>query len=332
MTAAAAHKDSEGASGRGGLRPVDARRDMAAVADLIERSFNRELDGKSRRMVREMRTFGRAGWLGWLVGHFFLPPAAYPRGFVWEEGDQVVGNASLLPAFPASARWVLANVAVHPDQRRRGIARRLVEACVGLAESEGAREVLLQVRSANEGALGLYRALGFRVLTERTHWVRRPRQGPSMSGGATVRPRRRDEWVWQWRTAQNLFPEGLYWPYPLSRLWFEPAGWERFLSLRQNRHWVVPDEEGSLRASLSARYSRDAHGWRLALLVPRHERGEVEASLLARGVDDLRRSGLSLSLSYPPGEADDDLKRLGFRRRRTLAWMGKGLEGSRLGN
>ncbi len=305
-----------------GLRPVDARRDMASVADLIERSFERELDGKSRRMVRDMRTFGRAGWFGWLVGHLFLPPAAFPLGFVWQETKGIVGNASLLPIYEGASRWVLANVAVHPEHRRQGIARRLVEACLELAREQNASEVLLQVRSDNEGALDLYRSLHFDILTERTKWVCAATRSLEEEDDVLVRDRRPEEWSQQWELAQSLFPEGLYWPYPLRRSWFEQAGWQRLLPPNREHHWVVADAQGQLRASLTARFSHDSEGWRLALLVPPTERGVLEGPLLRRAAKDLRHTGLPLAVSYPPGSADEDLLALGFRRRRTLTWMG----------
>jgi hypothetical protein len=68
-----------------GLRRVDPRRDMAGLADLIQVAFAERLDDPGRRMVAAMRAFGRWGWLGWAVGFLFLPPAAYPEGFVWLE-------------------------------------------------------------------------------------------------------------------------------------------------------------------------------------------------------------------------------------------------------
>ena len=63
-------------SSRSGLRPVDPRRDLAGLADLIELAFVDSLDPAGRRMAQEMRRYGRLGWVGWLFGHLMLPPAA----------------------------------------------------------------------------------------------------------------------------------------------------------------------------------------------------------------------------------------------------------------
>jgi ribosomal protein S18 acetylase RimI-like enzyme len=305
-----------------GLRPVNSRRDMAAIARLIEISFAGELDSLGRQMVREMHTFGRAGWLGWFIGHLFLPPAAFPQGFVWQERDRLVGNASLLPVGHGASRWVLANVAVDPEYRRRGIALRMVRACMRMAERQRVGELVLQVSSDNIGAKALYRKLGFTKRTTRTEWIQRAERRVRRDPAVVVRKRRQDEWRAQWLLAQELFPEGLYWPYPLDKAWFTPGGWRALMSPAANRHWVISGDDGEFKASITARFSQDSRGWRLALLVPPPGRPELEVALVRRALHDLHPSGLSVSLSYPPGEIDTAWSGLGFRRRRTLSWMG----------
>ncbi len=68
------------------------------------------------------------------------------------------------------------NLAVRPSERRRGIARRLVEtACTALAE-RGARTVYLEVRASNTGARAFYATLGFQEIARRQGYYRRPRE------------------------------------------------------------------------------------------------------------------------------------------------------------
>jgi [ribosomal protein S18]-alanine N-acetyltransferase len=55
----------------------------------------------------------------------------------------------------------LANLAVAPAERRRGLGRRLVEAVLEEARRRGARWVRLEVRVTNEPALRLYGGFGF---------------------------------------------------------------------------------------------------------------------------------------------------------------------------
>jgi ribosomal-protein-alanine N-acetyltransferase len=53
------------------------------------------------------------------------------------------------------------NLAVHPDERRRGVGRQLVDAVIDRARSRGARAVFLEVRATNGGATDLYLSVGF---------------------------------------------------------------------------------------------------------------------------------------------------------------------------
>lgn len=59
--------------------------------------------------------------------------------------------------------WVgLFDVAVAPDFRRRGLARRVVSTLLGWGAAKGAESAYLQVTRINEPARALYRELGFR--------------------------------------------------------------------------------------------------------------------------------------------------------------------------
>lgn len=324
MTAAALTRGMREGN-RSGLRPISPRKDMGRMANLIETSFAGELDQAALVMMREMRFFSRLGWMGHVFGRLFLPPAAYPDGFVWEEDGELIGNASLLPVGRGSLRWVLANVAVHPGHRRQGIARELVLACLERGRARGAREIVLQVNHENQGAIRLYEQLEFRELTTRSEWVRKAVLLGSLERRGQVRSRHRAEWHRQWRWAQRLFPEGIQWPYELNQDWFAPPGWLRTLSPVGSKHWVAEDRHGDLQGSLTARYSRDHQGWQLGLLLPPPSRESIAESLLAHAVASLARSGMTVHLSYPHQSLAEVLSRMGFRRRKTLTWMGRTL-------
>jgi [ribosomal protein S18]-alanine N-acetyltransferase len=57
--------------------------------------------------------------------------------------------------------WHVMNVAVAPDQRRRGIARMLLEHLFQVTSTDERRGYTLEVRVSNEGAIKLYEVLGF---------------------------------------------------------------------------------------------------------------------------------------------------------------------------
>lgn len=308
--------------GRGsGLRPVNPARDLVAIADLIEMAFSQRMDSSSRRMVREMRTLGRLGAFGALAARFLLPPAASPQGFVWEEEGRVVGNASLLPVRGLPERWVLANVAVHPDYRRRGIGKRLTEACIDLACSKGARILLLQVDRDNTHAQVMYAAMGFRPIATRTTWMGPAVRPPaSWLGAPEVRPRRDEDWQTQASLARRVYPEGLIFPYPLTAASFQPHKLLGVLRLENQRHWVGL-HHGRLAGSITVRPGLDPEVRRVILIVDPEARGEMEGWLLARAMDHYQGKGIYFEFDYPAGFGEAIFGALGFHPRRTLTWM-----------
>jgi len=82
--------------------------------------------------------------------------------------NQVAGFLACRETAPGE-REIL-NIAVRPDRRRHGIARRLLEA--ELANAHGAR--FLEVRESNKAAIKLYESLGFRPTGRRSEYYRDP--------------------------------------------------------------------------------------------------------------------------------------------------------------
>ena len=68
----------------------------------------------------------------------------------------------------------LANLAVLPAQRGRGIGGLLLGAALDAAEARGATTMYLEVRASNEAALALYGSRGFREVGRRPDYYRRP--------------------------------------------------------------------------------------------------------------------------------------------------------------
>ena len=59
--------------------------------------------------------------------------------------------------------WHVMNIAVAPSERRRGIARHLLERLFELTASDSRRGYTLEVRISNENAIRLYERLGFQA-------------------------------------------------------------------------------------------------------------------------------------------------------------------------
>ncbi len=146
---------------RSGPRPLDLRRDLKQVADLIEEAFGPELDAAGRAALRELRVTAR---LGPLLN--FIAPSGQGvndilNGFVWVEDGKVVGNVTVqrIPQF--QGRFIIANVAVKEAYRGRGIATELMRLTMNYIAEQGGVWAILQVREDNDTARGMYQRLGF---------------------------------------------------------------------------------------------------------------------------------------------------------------------------
>lgn len=81
-----------------------------------------------------------------------------------ERKDVAVGFTQLFPMFSSvrSARiWVLNDLYVAADERRGGVARRLLDAAARFARDDGAARIVLETARDNTAARALYRAAGW---------------------------------------------------------------------------------------------------------------------------------------------------------------------------
>jgi len=94
-----------------------------------------------------------------------LSDTALPVHILAFDGDLPVGVAALkrhelFKLFPEHSPW-LGSVFVRPDQRGKGIAAQLVKQVIGLARSQGFRQLYLQTQNPTGG---LYARLGWEAL------------------------------------------------------------------------------------------------------------------------------------------------------------------------
>jgi len=97
--------------------------------------------------------------------------ATYTRAFVAQREDTVVGYL-LLSFLPPEAE--ILRIATHPDARRTGVGRALMQRLLSLAVSDGVQAVFLEVRSQGTAARALYRAHGFTEIGIRPSYYRAP--------------------------------------------------------------------------------------------------------------------------------------------------------------
>lgn len=144
-----------------GIRPFDISRDLRAVAELISVSFASELDDRGSAALREMRTMSHFGGLLGILNRSTGEFNDLLNGFVWVEQGHVVGNITVQRADKYATRWQIANVAVSPAFRGRGISRRLMQVAIDHAARAGGLWAVLQVFESNQVARHLYESLDF---------------------------------------------------------------------------------------------------------------------------------------------------------------------------
>lgn len=68
----------------------------------------------------------------------------------------------------------ITNIATHPDYRRQGYGRAIVEALKKYASENGINSISLEVRASNESAIAMYSSLGFRTEGRRKGFYTKP--------------------------------------------------------------------------------------------------------------------------------------------------------------
>lgn len=317
-----------------GIRSVNLRTDLAPLADLIELAFADTMDTSGRAAVREMRTLSRMR----PVMHTLLGVSELVQGinlgFVWIEGGRLVGNVSIYPAnIPSSFGkiWIIANVAVHPDYRGRGIARELMRAGMNAIRQRGVGAIL-QVDADNYVAQRLYDRLGFVREGAWTHWRRSSSlrvPPPVIQRDFYITRRRDNEWRAEMALAANVRARsggGLGWQRPLHETLFRPSitkTLNNWINLRSVEHLIVRTENGeSLRTSLWIESAFATSTIQLTMINDPDQAGLCEEALLNLAI---RRYGTRTPLTMEHPTDDDAMRplllRYGFHTQRSLLHM-----------
>jgi GNAT superfamily N-acetyltransferase len=306
------------------LRPLNSSRDLLGVADLIELCFSDTLDTEGRRYLQNMRAAAQTPGMA-----FFAPLEEWANipmsGFVWEEDGRLVGNISLIPyRLQGQRRYLIANVAVHPNFRRRGIGRFLTEKGVEFARARGMPDVWLHVREENTPALKLYLDLGFVEQARRTTWTSHTAYQPlAMPEGLKITSRKPDAWKFQEAWLQESYPPELRWNLPLREHALKPgiAGslyrFAKALFVQQWAAWQDQELIGVL--ACQSTYTRSHILW-LASKPGFHELAAQALLHHARQNLGIRRH---LVMDYPSEHARQAIDAAGFLKHQTLIWMQK---------
>ncbi len=336
MTDALHHPGTQASRGDG-LQPTHLVRDLYQIAELVELCFGTRLDASGRAAVREMKMLARLGPLFWLLAlldRLFM--FGLGQGYIWREAGRVVGNVSLYRGGvhpELGPGWLIANVAVHPDYRHRGIARKLMNAAMADIRRRRDRWVMLQVEADNEPALRLYRDLNYQAYEILSQWVlertaanRFDRLPTSPSSWPVRRLQPGDAIAERNLIFRRARRGGMTWTRPLAMRDLRDTPMPS-LSLVDvwHEHWVLPDpaRPGRLLGAAWIDYG-DANRARLSFFLdPSLEDPDAIRALF---LHVLRRSGLrGRALRLETADAgpvvDKLLAEAGFRRARQLIQM-----------
>ncbi len=308
------------------IRPLNVLRDLPAVADLIELCFSSTMDNDGQRYLSDMRRASRDdSFLNW-ASHMTETASMPMMGYVWEENGRIVGNASLIPFRDHGKRiYLIANVATHPEYRRRGIGRALTERSMKQARDKNASAIWLHVRDDNPGAIQLYEGLGFQEIARRSTWHAIPDRSvsiPQTDLQITVRNPR--FWPLQQNWLRRLYPDVLNWYHSWSFNALRPGlwNWVYLLFIDFNiKQWVALRND-ELLVTLTWMPQGGRSESLFAATKPEVDASTAEAltQLLVHARRTLSNRA-SLSLDYPAAEMTEAIQAAGFKIRRTLLWM-----------
>lgn len=308
------------------IRALNVFRDLSHVADLIELCFADTMDNDGQRYIADMRRASSDdGFLKW-ASHMTETASLPMTGYVWEEDGRVVGNASLIPFRHNGKRiYLIANIAVHPDQRRRGIARILTQRAMQYGWNKKATALWLHVRDDNPGAVHLYQELGFDEIVRRTTWKANP-ELPAVNHQSDIQivGRHPSYWPLQKEWLRRIHPDVLSWYHNFNFNSLQPGlmNWLYMMFMDMNiKQWAAVRGD-KLLATVS---------W-----APNSGRSDSLYAATGTEVDTATSEALSqlliharhalpqqsrLMIEHPANEMRNAFTSAGFSERRTLLWM-----------
>jgi ribosomal protein S18 acetylase RimI-like enzyme len=307
------------------IRPLDPKKDLLSVADLIDICFSDQMDDDGREYVRHIRNAAT----DWRYVHRVAGAnevATYPlHGYVWEEDGKVVGNLTLLP-YKRNDRWnyMIVNVAVHPNYRRRGIARQLTLEGLNHVKRHGVSSAWLQVRDDNYAALDLYLSLGFIERARRSTWISTNDSYlvPSLPD-VKITPRRSEDWVYQSAWLKAAYPPEVAWHLPFDIEKFRAGLWTslmRIMNGEEMSHWAARINNRLIGTATWEPTHQSADAIWLGVSPDQSEK--AVRSLLTHVRHSLF-SKRQLSVNFPEGQNTEAFIGAGFSLQNTLIWMEK---------
>lgn len=249
-------------------------------------------------------------------------------GYVWEEANEIIGNLSLVPYHVAGKHYyMIANVAVHPEYQRRGIARSLLQKALDFLLQRELDGIWLQVDEGNQGAIDLYSQYDFREVSRRTTWMLQPNDIPAefldwRVPGFSVEKQRASHWKLQRDWLENNYPPEVRWHLPFRPEYLRGGilgNLSRFMLVDPKiSQWSVTAGK-ELIGVVSLQSSQTVADWVWLASSPETEGVVLDVFLpFWLKLPGIKRS---LRLNFPARKSNESLETHWFKPTRTLIWM-----------
>jgi len=214
------------------IRPFQIPQDLDIMLKLIEDGFqypekpdwNFQNDEKES-MLDSVNSIRRI-WPMIQIFKFFVPFLRdIMYGFIYEEDNRPVGlvNFGRQRNVP---EWYVGNVTVLPGYRRRGIARKLIEASLEELRNRKAQAVLLEVIDENLPAYRLYESLGFTAYSGSSDYdvqLDEPVSPAKLNDDLSLKILRLSDWEIRLEFARRITPERIQSFEPIRKDRFKPS-------------------------------------------------------------------------------------------------------------
>jgi GNAT superfamily N-acetyltransferase len=242
------------------IRPFQLPQDIDTMVSLVNDGF--QYPENPEWSVQEDEREGMADqisgikriWPIMRVLQFFAPLMRDAmRGFIYEEDGKPAGLINHMRQRNAP-EWHIGNVTVLPAYRRRGIARKLVDATLAEIRAREAKAAYLEVVAGNLPAYKLYEELGFVSYTSTTQYDLEDGSAISeipLPNGFSLKSSDPFDWKRRMAFALRITPPGILRYEPIQEDRFRPPFFVRIIGplMRQisgtkSKNFVVISTQG----------------------------------------------------------------------------------------
>ncbi len=222
------------------IRPLNFPADFDALTTLTVASFQYpeneawSVQADDEENISDMFKSVKQLWSLFRLMSIFSPAMRdLLHGYFWEEDGRPIGMI-VMQRRNTTNTWTIGNVGVLPEFRRRGIARKLVIACLDFIRAHGGEVALLDVIAENIPAYHLYQQMGFAHYTSRIEFnylsdMILPET--PLSDGYTSRSMGKFEWRPRFELDKEVTPANVQEFEPVTEAYLNPGKGLMLLSI-----------------------------------------------------------------------------------------------------